>query len=633
MCGIVGYYSTNTSTSTKQTVMPKLLQAMKYRGPDDTRIVHFDEIVSFGHNRLAVIDVENSLQPMVSSCKRYIIVFNGEIYNYLELKKELCSKYNSFFVTDGDTEVLLKGFIVWGENVVNKIDGMYSFCIYDKERNELFGARDPYGQKPFYYTVQNNSFVFSSELRSFKNISNVSTTIDPKALLEFSMFEAFYFDATIFREVHKLPGGHCFNYSKKKGFRKRRFYENLPVARSDLRELDAIEALDHLLLDSLKKTVRADVPIATLLSGGLDSSLIVSMLRKIFPFDQINTFSISVKDKSYDESYYSRQVAELCSTEHMEFALEYGDIAKIAHKLPALLDEPQADPGILPKYFICNKVAKDHKVALGGDGADEFFLGYIIFKAQKISRYYRRLPAVWHNLARKTFSLKKASVGYMRKDFLLRRFFEGFPGSDYLRNYAWTKSFSAKEVLYLFKPLIEDETIQLDTIKGFSFIKSLHDQSIDAQYVSKLAYKYQNTFLPDYILCNSDRSSMLNSLELRTPYLNRKVVEFANSLPDSFKLRNFTTKNILKKVAERYLPEKIIYRNKVGFTVPIDEIIRTSLKEEIQDIFSQDFLRRQNIFDFNHIKKLLERHNRYHSNEAKKIWTLYSLQKWLMKNG
>ena len=623
MCGIVGQVGGTDAPDLVASTIRTQLALLHHRGPDDSGYV-IDTQFAFGHARLAIIDPEFGHQPFVSADGELVITFNGEIYNYIELREELV-RAGHRFRTASDTEVLVTGYRQWGRNVLEKIDGMFAFALYDKRNRTLFCARDPYGQKPFFYNLENSRFAFSSECRTFEHLPGFRTEIDPASLVDFLAFESLPFDRSIYRHLKKLPPGHCLSYVDAK-LDIAPYYESVPRGMpTGMKDADLDAEIYELLRHSVRRTFRADVPVGLLLSGGLDSSTVLAILREVHPSVPLSTFTIRNVDRSFDESTRAALLADRFQTRHTVVTADPSSLAAIASRIPALLDEPQADPGILPKYMICGEIARTTKVALTGDGADEFFYGYAIFRAQRLARFAKLLPEALHR--RVILPLIKqlpAGSRYMSFDLKIKQFAKGFPALDYLRNFYWTCAFSDREL----PALLREHGHNFHDLKRQFAMLHARWQKAD-EPLGRLAYLYQQQYLPDYVLPNSDRSSMLHSVELRTPFLATELVHKLNSLKDSVKMRGGETKSILRRIAARVLPPEIATGRKVGFTAPVASLIRNELKEEILEFLGGPYLRQQGLFNEAYVTRLLNEHLTHRHNHYKQIWALFMLQKWL----
>jgi asparagine synthase (glutamine-hydrolysing) len=627
VCGIVGQVGAIDQAGLTEAIIRDQLALLRHRGPDDSGYVIERRFV-FGHARLAIIDPEHGQQPFISQDGNLVITFNGEIYNYLELREELAGAGYAFRTTS-DTEVLLTGFQHWRADVLDRLDGMFAFAIYDKRTGELFCARDPYGQKPFFYAHNAERFAFSSECRTFERLPEFRSEIDRASLADFLAFECFPFDRTIFRGVSKLPPGHWLHYADGT-IEVARYFESFPTDNPICPSIAESEAeVYELLRESVKRTFRADVPVGLLLSGGLDSTTVLAMLREVHPSVPVRTFTIRNVDRSFDESDAAAKVANVFQTDHAVVSAETDALASIASRLPALLDEPQSDPGILPKFMVCHEIAQSTKVALTGDGGDEFFYGYASFQAQRFARFARAAPnSVHRGLIRPLAQLLPASSRYMGLDLKLKQFAKGFPAPDHLRNFYWTCAFTDDELPFLLR---DDRQDFGDLGRQFDLLHARWHKASGS--LGRLAYLYQQQYLPDYVLANSDRTSMLNSVELRTPFLGKDLVRKLNSLPDSVKMRGTATKSLLRRIARKLLPAEIAERKKVGFTAPVASLIRGKLREEVMEFLGAPYLRKQRLFNERFVAKLLDEHFTNRHNRYKQIWALFMLQKWLHARG
>jgi asparagine synthase (glutamine-hydrolysing) len=630
MCGIVGQVGGIASTDETAAVIERQLALLHHRGPDDAGTL-VEAAFAFGHARLAIIDPEHGHQPFVSDDGALVITFNGEIYNYVELREELLAHGHAFRTTS-DTEVLLTGYRHWGRHVVGRLDGMFAFAIYDRRARELFCARDPYGQKPFFYHVDGERFAFASECRAFAELPGFRPEVDRASIADFLAFEAFPLDRAIYRGVRKLPPGHCLRYVNGN-------VEIVPYFTSVPCGTDAAagratgahieDEVRAALREAVQRTFRADVPVGLLLSGGLDSSLVLALLREVHPAVPLATFTIRNVDPSYDESAAAATLARAFGARHTEVTAEPAVLARIASELPARLDEPQADPGILPKYLVCSEIAKTTKVALTGDGGDELFYGYAVFRAERLARLAKIVPGPVHRSVLQPLAQRlPASRRYLGLDLKLKQFTKGFPLPDHLRNFYWTSAFPDREL----PRLLRDERQDFADVERQLDLMRLRWHKAGGP-LGRLAYLYQQQYLPDYVLANSDRASMLNSVELRTPYLAPGLARLANDLPDAAKMRGGETKSLLRAIARKLLPAGIVDRPKIGFTAPVASLIAGELKPEILEFLGPAYLRRQGLFREGYVARLLAEHFANRHNHYKQIWVLFMLQKWLHARG
>ncbi len=626
MCGIVGQVGGIDSAERAEALIRAQLARLRHRGPDDSGWV-VDPRFAFGHARLSIIDPAGGHQPFASADGALVITFNGEIYNYPELRDEL-ARHGHAFRTSSDTEVLLTGYRQWGRGVVDRLDGMFAFAIYDRRSDLLFCARDPFGQKPFFYWQGGDCFAFSSECRTFELVPGFRAELDLASVADFLAFESFPFDRSIYRGVSKLPPGHCLTFRRGE-IGVERYFESVPAGEGAANRAEAEERVHAELREAVGRSFRADVPVGLLLSGGLDSSLVLALLRELHPAAPLATFTIRNVVRSFDESAAAATIARAFGTQHTEVAAERSTLAQAARELPALLDEPQADPGLLPKYLVCREIAKTTKVALTGDGGDELFYGYAVFRAERLARLAQALPAAVHRRAvQPLVQLLPASSGYLGLDLVAKQFAKGFPAPAHLRNFYWTSPFPDRELGKLIRDGrqdLGDVAVQLDRLRD--------RWKRAGGTLGRLAYLYQQQYLPDYVLANSDRASMLSSVELRTPFLAPALVGYVNGLPDSVKMRRGETKSLLRSLARRLLPGDIARRPKIGFTAPVASLISNELRPDVVECLSPERLRRRGLFREDYVQRLLAEHFARRHNHYKPLWVLFMLETWLDAKG
>jgi asparagine synthase (glutamine-hydrolysing) len=619
MCGIAGF----TGTGNEQ-ILKAMIYSIRHRGPD-ALVTFCDNEVALAHARLSIIDLRPEGNcPMFTEDKSLSITFNGEIYNYLELKKDLQSKYT--FLTTTDTEVLLYLYKEHGVKMLDKINGMFAFAIYDYEKKELFVAKDRMGKKPLYYSVEEGCFVFASELKAILKHPSIKNELNIEAINQYLTFDYVPTPNSIIKNIHKLEAAHYLIVKNNKIVEKTSYWHHDFKHDSNISFTDAVQKLDVLLNDATQSRLMSDVPLGVFLSGGLDSSAVAYYAQKN-SIKKIKTFSIGFEDKSYDESDYAKQVATHIGTEHYSKVLTSKHTLELIDEIYPFVDEPFADASLIPTYFLSKFTREYVTVALGGDGSDELQAGYPTFISDKFKQPLSSLPVSVSNallgIANAVLPVSDKNISF---DFKVKQYLRGFLSNKNHIHQLWLGSYTPMEKKRLFKPEIyaalQDKT-------GLGIVDHHFEQAKNnCSDFEKITYCYYQTYLLDDILVKIDRASMYNSLEVRAPFLDKNVVEFFNSLPKDFKQKGFTGKYILKKLMEDKLPYDIINRPKKGFGLPLSEWIRKDLKIEIENIL----LKEDAYFNMDYIKKILLEHHSRKYNHRKLIWNLYILKRYLITN-
>lgn len=563
MCGIAGFVGHGD-----EPLLRRMTDRISHRGPDaDGFFVDDQYAVHLGHRRLSILDIAGGVQPMATADGRFVIVFNGEIYNFKQLREELINVGARFRTDHSDTEVLLHGYRQWGEDLPNHLNGMWAFAIHDREKNELFLSRDRFGKKPLFYSASPEGFVFASELTALREHPGVSGSLSQLALKKYFAYGFVPAPHTFFEGVSKLPAGHSLTVDLNSfSVRVRLNWSYVPEP-FDTIPNDAEERWSEELLALLDAAVQrrlvADVPVGTFLSGGIDSSLVSALAIRHTGKDKLQAFSIGFEEADFDETGYATQVANHIGARHVVERLSIQRALAILPRLARDLDEPISDSSILPTYLLCEHARKHVTVALGGDGADELFAGYDPFKALRYAKWYSSLvPRPMHKAISLVASRLPVSHGYMSFDFRVKRMLSGLDHGAHLRLPVWMAPLSQAELQDLFQEPIDLEEIYAEAIEAWESCAS-------SDPVDRTIAFFIRLYLQDDILTKVDRAAMLNSLEVRSPFLDIEFVDFVRRLPASFKLRGNTTKWILKRAAERLLPREVIYRRKQGFAVPI----------------------------------------------------------------
>jgi asparagine synthase (glutamine-hydrolysing) len=628
MCGITGIYAFNLVGKFNKIHVTAATMALEKRGPD-FQDIYLEEWVALGHRRLSIIDTsEISNQPMWDETKRYCIVFNGEIFNYQELRKELEAKGISFF-SSGDTEVLLKLFIHEKEKCLPRLNGFFSFCVYDRETKSFFIARDRYGIKPLYYSFDDDKFLFASEMKAILKYG-IEKTIDYDSLLTYLQLNYIPAPATIFKNVQKLLPGHAIwvNYQKVEVFK---YYEipypsnGIPVSTYD----DAKNQFKTLLEDAVVKRLVADVPLGSFLSGGVDSSVIAGLAALHKP--DLHTFSIGFKDeKFFDETHYAVLTAKHFKTTHTVFSLTNNDLYAHLYKVLDYIDEPFADSSALAVYILSKETRKHATVALSGDGADELLGGY-----NKHAAFYRLLNKGWkeeavsflHPLWKTLPQSRNNAITNLFRQFY--RFSNGSRLNGPERYWQWAGFTSEEEATKMFS----ENSVALITEE---YKARKHDLlvSIPAkESVNDILLTDVKLVLTNDMLTKVDLMSMANSLEVRVPFLDYRVVDFLFSLPDSYKINKNIRKRILQDTFKDFLPAELYNRPKKGFEVPLLKWFRGEMKSLIMDdLLSEDLIKEQNIFNYPSIQKLKEQLLSSNPGDVHaRIWGLVVFQYWWKK--
>ena len=599
MCGI---YITNIPFLEEE--VKQKLELIKYRGPDHTGIDKIDDL-TFGHLRLSILDLEvRSHQPM--QFEGFTIVFNGEVYNFQEIKKEL-SDLGYIFNTTGDTEVLLKGYKEWGESIVPKLNGMFAFAIYNASTRKIFCSRDRLGVKPFYYSWKEGKFEICSQLRPISQ----NKVINEDAI---SMYlDCTYIPSpfTIYKDVYKLPPGNnlVIDLNTRK-FTIKEYWNLKDTTDAGLSYEEAKEQLHKLLKDAVKIRLQADVPFGSFLSGGIDSALISSIAAKIYK-EPIKTFSIGFEDPKYDESKIAAQYAKIMGAEHTETICKPEDILQMLPKLIEVYDEPFADSSALPSLLL-NKVTQRYvTMALSGDGGDESFLGYNHFDWVTKFTSFRKTPyfirffiskfLISNILGARTEPLKRIFAIKGSADFIAG-VFTGFNSLQIKRNVIWFSHYN-------------------DFTK---WAKDLHQQTADLNI---------KLWLENDSNVKVDRASMAYSVEVRSPFLDYRIIEFARTLPVSYRFMPGRKKRILRDILKEYIPEEVFDQPKRGFAVPIGQWIRKELREEFVANLSDDFLNKVPNLNVAKFKKMFQDHLQEKADYSSYIWRVFVLSKWYQEFG
>lgn len=620
MCGIAGFTQFGSSPGDKQTLI-EMGNAIAHRGPDANG-EYLDNEVGLCHRRLSIIDLSSAgNQPMFSHDEKLVIVFNGEIYNFQELRSELQAK-GHIFNTKTDTEVILALYEYEGTNLLSKINGMFAFALWDKEKKTLFIARDRIGKKPLYYYNDGTHFLFGSEIKALLKSSVVRKEIRPDALYDFFTYQYIPDPKTIFKNMYKLEPGHWMTINCD-GIKKEKYWDVSFKNISSKSEQELTDELFDITQKCVNRRMISDVPLGAFLSGGIDSSGVVGMMASN-DSKPVTTCSIGFDSKKFDEVEYASIVANKFKTDHHEFTVSNNVESSLEH-IASFFDEPFADQSLVPTFFVSELARQKVTVALAGDGGDEVFAGYEKYATDHMENKLRNyFPSV---IRTKLFP-PLAKLLSMGNNTILQR------GSNLLHSlsvdpgygFFISNSFFSDT---LWKSVINDKTKQmLDGYHPSSITTQHYDNADTDDHLSKIMYADMKTYLPGDILVKVDRMSMANSLEVRAPLLDYELIEFAATIPSSLKFKQGEKKHILKECFKKILPDEILYRKKMGFSVPLAHWLRHEIKELAE---TRLFNAKGGIADFFHIdavRKIWDLHQAEKHDYSTQLWSFLMFQMW-----
>lgn len=626
MCGFVGFVKNSDTKNLDKSIILNMNRSLSHRGPDNENYFETNNL-SLGFSRLSIIDLNSrNNQPMTTDNNEFIIVFNGEIYNYLEIRKELNEFYE--FNTTGDTEVLLNAYKHWGTECLNKIKGMFSFCIYDKKKNILFCARDHFGQKPFFYFYHDKKFIFSSELRSLIKFPIIKKTLNKKAIINYFHYDAFVGDQTIIENCFKLKPANYLIFDLNKNSLKIVNYwkKNFIKKKSDNTQEKFLEKFKI----SSEMHLRSDVPIAIYLSGGIDSTSIACMSKKILKYENLKAYTLKFGDKTFDEDEIAENTAEKLGIPLSKVTIKENEISSKISKLLEKLDEPLADIGYISTGLIAEKLYQDNiKVVLSGDGGDELFGGYEPFLKLNFFNFIKNsffAKTILNFLSK----ILRDNLSYMSLAYKIEVFKKGYIHDDEYYNSRWLCSFLPEEISELLNDIEFKKNFDPKTI--YNYVYNIIKQTNSKDEFDKLLNQYQSYYLPDLICSHTDKANMAYSIEARSPFLDKDLFEFMNSTENKKKyksniskifLRNFLKNNGMKETASKM--------KKKGFAFPVAKLINSILKDKILHSFKNNN-KLTNFIDQKMIYGYLDNHFKNKKNNYKKIWNLYVLNEWINHN-
>ncbi|MGN0435203.1 MAG: asparagine synthase (glutamine-hydrolyzing), partial [Wujia sp.] len=605
MCGICGF--TGRIGEDSRDVLTHMMEKIIHRGPDSFG-QYIDDGVALGFRRLSIIDLDNGSQPMKNDAGDVVVVFNGEIYNYKEMRATLIEKGYKFN-NNSDTECLIHGYEEYGKDLVNHLRGMFAFVIWDKKKKLAFGARDHFGIKPFYYAMIDDNLVFASEIKSILAYPGYKKQVNRAALQAYLTFQYSVLPETFFKGIYKLMPGHTITFENGK-IDIERYYEATFEPEEGLTLDEWVNRIDEATKDSVEHHMISDVEVASLLSSGVDSSYLVAR------YSGAKTFTVGFENDGYAEIDYAKKLSEKLELENYAKTITPEEYWKVLPCVQYYMDEPLADASCVALYFVDREAAKQVKVVLSGEGADEFFGGYNIYHEPFSLKPFKKIPKPVKAVMKKVAQVAPDIKG---RDFIIRGctpLRERFVGNAF--------RFNEKEANKILKPSPELSKKYIGSITG-----SFYDKAEAAGYddVTKMQYIDMNFWLIGDILLKADKMSMAHSLESRVPFLDKELFETARRLPTEFKIHEKTTKYAFRECANKYLPQEVASKKKLGFPVPIAKWLRQdTYYEKIKTAFTGSDA--QEFFNTEKLVELLDKHRAGKRDNSKKIWTVYMFLVW-----
>lgn len=607
MCGFAGYIN-NYATFDKMEVIKAMADRIVHRGPDDAHY-YVDDGISLGFRRLSIIDLEGGRQPILNEDGSLVLLFNGEIYNYQSIREELL-KAGHVFTTKTDSEVILHGYEEYGKKILDRLRGMFAFIIWNKETKELFGARDIFGIKPFYYYRKDGEFLFGSEIKSFLSHPNFQKELDEDMIPLYLSYEYIPDERTIFKNVFKLPGAHCFTY--KDGKLKVERYYHIQYKIEEDKNLEYWEdAITKEFTESVAMHQIADVEVGCFLSSGVDSSYVVKEISK--GTKKVKTFSVGYEEEKYSELPYAQDFSSVVGVPNIANKVSADEFFDAVPEIQYFMDEPLPNPSEIPLYFLAKNARKYVKVVLSGEGADELFGGYPMYLAGgHFDRYAHKVP---RPVRKALGTVARHAPNFKGKNFLIRGAME--PYQRFMRaNYVFQ---SAERQKYLKRPIA--------TKLPEEYSKRYFDEVPNLDEPTQLQYADMHTWMIYDILLKADRMSMANSLELRVPFLDRKMLELSTRIPTRYRAANETTKIALRGAAIKQLPERTANKKKLGFPVPLNDWLREDkYYNKVKAAFQSDIA--EKFFVTGELMRLLDDHKSGKALNMQKIWSFYTFILW-----
>lgn len=625
MCGITGWANLDPRSAHPEgaaDLLHSMCERMVHRGPDSEGLLVTNG-AALGMRRLAIIDLVTGEQPVYNEDKSVAVILNGEIYNYRDIRQDL-ERRGHTFRSQSDSEVLPHLYEEYADDMVQHLNGMFAFALWDAKRRRLLIARDRFGEKPLYWGVFANTLLFASEPKVLLAHPSVTSKLNLQALRQYLSFDYVPAPLTIYEGINKLPAAHTLTLEDGKLQTKSYWRLSYKTKQPPPTEHEAAEHLRDLLADSVRMRLVSDVPLGVLLSGGVDSSTVAALAVRASS-DAVKTFSISFAESSFDESSYARAVAKFLGTDHHEERLSANLAANLVSEIGSWMDEPFSDPSLVPTYLLSRFTRKHVTVALGGDGGDELFAGYPMYRGHRWADNYAKVPRVVRSaIIEPLVGLLPVKTKNMSFDYKATRFVAAAKYERVARHHIWFGSFTPAEQELLLAP----EVLRITDGDIYREARIMQQECDSADVVEQMQSIDARLYLAEDILTKVDRASMAVSLEVRAPFLDPRVAEFAASLPANYKLRGRKTKYILKRAIEDYLPPFVTRRSKKGFGVPVAEWLKGKLRPLARDLLAPERVRKAGVFDPDYITRLQDEHERGVANHRKLLWTLLMFELW-----
>jgi asparagine synthase (glutamine-hydrolysing) len=625
MCGITGWANLDANTPSQtgdEAVLHSMCEAIRHRGPDSEGL-WTDAGVALGMRRLSIIDLHTGDQPVFNTDRSVIVMMNGELYNYREVRADL-QKRGYEFRTNSDTEILPHLYDEYGDAMLEHVSGMFAFALWDTKKKRLLIARDRFGEKPLYYGTFGGKLIYGSEVKSLLTHPDVTRELNLDALRSFLSFDYVPAPNSIYQGIKKLPAAHKLVLENGEINIKRYWSLSFkkPAETPTIRE--AAEHLRDLLSDAVRRQLVSDVPLGILLSGGVDSSTVAAFAVR-HATETVKTFSIGFEEDSFDESKFAREVSRHLGTEHYEDRLSVDTAAELIGDIGRWLDEPLSDGSLLPTFLLASFVRRHVTVALGGDGGDEIFAGYPMYYGHKVAQMYGRVPAFLRKgVIEPVVNSLPVSSKNLSLDYKAKRFVRAANYDPVTRHHSWFGSFAIDQQ----QQLLSDDVLAHTSSDIYRDAKELLETCDATNRIEQMQFLDMNFYMAEDILTKVDRAAMAVSLETRAPFLDPRVAEYAASLPPEYKLHGSRGKYILKEAVKDLLPRTILQRPKKGFGIPIAQWLRGRLNPLMNDMLAPQRLQQQGLFDNAYVQKLISEHETSKASHHKELWTLLVFQLW-----